>query len=348
MKILVSFFIVLSFFFPVSVGEAKKKRVVIIYNWSEYIPENVLKQFEKETGIRVIYSTYESNEAMFAKLKILEGKGYDIIVPSTYVISKLKNNNLLHPIDKSKLTNFANINPLLLGQSFDRKNEYSIPYMWGSTLLLVNKSKIDPTKITSWNDLKKKEFKGHVFLSDDLRDTMGIALRTLGFSPNTRDAKQIEQAAKWLEELMPSVRVFDITAQKQAFVSKEVLIGTVWSGDAFVAIEENSDLVPVYPKEGVSLWIDSFVIPKGAKNIDEAHEFINFLLRPEIAAQSVEEYFYSTPNIHAVQYLPPEIVKNSLINPPDKLIEKSAILDDVGDAIGIYEQSWEKIKVKNK
>ena len=323
-----------------------KERTVIVYNWSEYIPAQVLRQFQKETGIRVIYSTYESNEAMFAKLKIVKGVGYDVIVPSTYFVALLRENNLLQKIDTTKLSNFKNLNPALLNLPFDPNNEYTIPYMWGSDVLLMNSTRVDTKKITSWNDLLLPEFKRHIFLSDDLRDTFGIALMACGLSPNTRNLQEIEKAGTWLRELMPSVYIFDITAQKQVFITEEVRIGTAWNGDAFIAIQENPNLVAIYPKEGVPMWVDSFAIPIGAQNTDEAYEFINFMLRPEIAAQCVQEYSYSTPNQKALEYLPKEFVESPLINPPLDVIKKMKTLDSVGSAIKEYEHIWERLKVE--
>lgn len=323
-----------------------KERTVIVYNWSEYIPAQVLKQFQKETGIRVIYSTYESNEAMYAKLKIVKGVGYDVIIPSTYFVSLLKKDNLLQKIDKSKLSNFKYLNPALLNLPFDTNNEYTIPYMWGSDVLLMNSKVVDTSKISSWNDLLLPEFKRHVFLSDDLRDTFGIALMALGLSPNTRNLQEIEQAGMWLQKLMPSVYIFDVTAQKQVFITEEVRIGTAWNGDAFIAIQENPSLVAIYPKEGVPMWVDSFAIPIGANNVEEAYEFINFMLRPEIAVQCVQEYSYSTPNQKALEFLPKELAENPLINPPLDVIKKMKTLDDVGSAIKDYERIWEKLKVE--
>lgn len=323
-----------------------KSRTVVVYNWSEYIPIQVLKQFEKETGIRVVYSTYESNEAMFAKLKIVKGVGYDVVVPSTYFVSLLKENTLLQKIDIKKLSNFKNLNPSLLNLSFDKNNEYTIPYMWGSTVLLMNSKFVDTKKITSWNALLLPGFKRHIFLSDDLRDTFGVALMANGLSPNTTNKQEIEKAGAWLQRLMPSVYIFDITAQKQVFITEEVRIGTAWNGDAFIAIQENPSLVAIYPNEGVPMWMDSFAIPVGAKNVEEAYEFINFMLRPEIAAQCVEEYNYSTANIKAVEYLPKEIAQSPLINPATDIVKKMKTLDGVGLAIKEYERIWEKLKVE--
>lgn len=323
-----------------------KERTVVVYNWSEYIPAQVLKQFQKETGIRVIYSTYESNEAMFAKLKIVKGSGYDVIVPSTYFVSLLKENNLLRKIDIKKLSNFKHLNPALLNLAFDPKNEYTIPYMWGSTVLLMNSKFVNTKTITSWNDLLLPQFKRRVFLSDDLRDTFGIALMSLGLSPNTQNKAEIDKAGAWLERLMPSVYIFDVTAQKQVFISEEVYIGTAWNGDAFVSIQENPSLTAIYPKEGVPMWIDSFAIPVGAQNIEEAYEFINFMLRPEIAVQCVQEYNYSTPNKSAIKLLPKALMESPLINPPDDVVKKMKVLRNVGSAITEYENIWERLKVQ--
>ena len=327
----------------ISVASYTKERTVVIYNWSEYIPRNVIEDFQKETGIRVIYSTYESNEAMFAKLQIVQGKGYDVLVPSTYVVPLLQNNDLLQKIDTTKLPNLRHIDPYFL-TLHGINNTYTVPYMWGVTVLLYNKKAIQQP-LTSWNDLFIPQAKDKIFLSDDIRDTFGVALMAQGLSPNATQKSTIEMAAMWLKNLFPSVYIFDVTAQKQAFINEEVLMGTAWNGDAFISITENPNLHAIYPKEGSPMWLDSFAIPKNAKNTEEAYAFINFMLRPDIAARCVQEYFYSTPNKDAIALLPKTLQENALINPPRTAILKMKLITDVGNALQTYEKLWEQLKV---
>lgn len=327
-----------------SVATASDANVLHVFNWSEYIPQSVLDDFTEETGIKVVYTTYESNEAMFAKLKLLEGKGYDVVVPSAYFIDLMRADGLLAPIDKSKLTNYKHINPRVLGQPFDPNNDYSIPYMWGNAGLMVDGAVVDPATITSWNDLFRPEFEGAVILSDDLRDTFGIALKALGYSVNTTNPDEIKAAYEWLLKLKPSVRVFDVTATKQAFIAGEVKAGMSWNGDAFIAMNEYPDLAFIYPKDGVPLWLDTFVIPSGAEHKENAHLFIDFMLRPDVAAKCVEEYNYSTPNLAARDLLP-EVQRNSnAVFPSDEDLQNAEFTNYVGKAQELYEKYWEMLK----
>ncbi len=316
-----------------------------VYNWSEYIPQAVLDKFTEETGIKVIYTTYESNEAMYAKLKLLNGKGYDVVVPSTYFVALMQQNGLLATINKAKLPNMKYLDAFVLNQNFDPKNDYSIPYMWGVQGFMVNKKAVDPATITSWNDLMRDEFKGKLLLSDDLRDTFGAALKATGSSVNSTNESEIKAAFDWLVKLKPSVRIFDVTAAKQALISEEVMAGMIWNGDAYIAKGENPNLEFIYPKDGAPLWVDSFVIPAGAENKDGAHIFINYMLRPDIAALCVEEFNYSTPNKGVKPLLAKKFSKSNLIFPTAKDLTNSEFTQGIGDTQKTYEKYWEDLKI---
>ena len=324
---------------------SNEEKVINVYNWSEYIPQSVIDQFTKETGIKVVYTTYESNEAMYAKIKLLGGKGYDIIVPSTYFVDLMRTNGLLSQIDKSKLPNLKYLNITHIGKAFDMNDTYSIPYMWGVTGFMVNKKVLDPKTINSWHDLMRPEFKGKLLVSDDLRDTFGAALLATGSSVNSKNPEEIKKAFEWLQKLKPSVRIFDVTAAKQALISEEVAIGFIWNGDAYITKQENPNLEFIYPKEGSPLWLDSFVIPAHAANLDGAHAFINFILRPDIAAKCVEEYNYTTPNTGVQKHLSKELAESNLLFPHDADIAKSEFCKGLGETQKIYEGYWEDLKI---
>jgi len=320
------------------------RQTLVVYNWSEYIPQEVLTDFTKETGIRVSYATFESNEALFAKIKLQRGKGYDVIVPSSYFIDLLREAGLLDAIDKSKIPNLSNIDPRVMGKPFDPENTYSVPYMWGSAGLVVNKKHIDPATVTSWKDLLRPEYKGRVLLSDDLRDTLGIALKATGHSINSKSEAEIKEAAEFLQKLYPSVRVFDVAASKQTFVTEEVHIGMMWNGDSLVAAESNPDLTFIYPQDGAVLWLDSFAIPKHAANKEAAHIFINYMLRPDVAKRCVEAYMYSTPNLEAIKLLPADLRENRVLLPTEEDLKNSEFLNSVGNALPVYEKYWKELK----
>ena len=340
------FLVMAALFLLTAPARAEEEKVLNIYNWSEYIPQAVLDQFTAETGIKIVYSTYESNEAMYAKLKLLKGEGYDIVVPSTYFISQLKNDNLLQPIDKSKISNFNLLMPRLVNQPFDPNNEYTVPYMWGSTGLIINRKYVDPTMVKGWKDLLRPEFKGRVLISDDLRDGLGIGLKAKGYSINTRNENELKEAYEFLLQLKDSVRVFDITSTKQNFVNEEVYVGAIWNGDAYVAWEENENLKFIYPEEGAMIWIDSFAIPVKATHPENAHKFINFMLRPEVSAAVVEEFRYSPASQAVLDLLPAEMRDNRTIAPTDADLKNSEMTMELGDALQLYEKYWEKFKTE--
>ena len=314
------------------------------YNWSEYLPDEVIEQFEAETGIDVHYDTYDSNESMYAKVKLVEGGGYDLVVPSTYYVNRMRQEGLLLPIDQARLQNFDHLDPALLDKPYDPGNEYSVPYLWGSTGMMVNTDAIDAGKVQGWDDLWRDEFAGQILLTDDVREVFGMALRTLGHSGNTTDPEQIKAAYEKLRGLVAGVRVFNSESPKEPYLMGEVNVGMQWSGEAFVAQGENPALQYVYPEEGVILWMDSLVIPRGAKNVDAAHRMIDFLLRPDIAAKISGEIGYSTPNLAALENIPDEVRNNPVAYPPKEILEAGEFQLDVGDAIRVYEEYWERLK----
>ncbi|WP_319471774.1 extracellular solute-binding protein [uncultured Pseudodesulfovibrio sp.] len=254
-----------------------------LYIWSEYIPDEVVENFTKETGIKVHLSTYDSNEAMYAKIK-LAGDGYDLIVPSSDYVSLMRQQGLLLPLNKAKLANFANLSPKFLNKSFDPENTYSVPYMWGSTSITVNTGMLGNGAVNSITDLWKPEMNGRLLLPNEPRETFALALMKLGYSINETDPAHLEEAYQELRKLIPMVRVFDSDSPKQALLAGEVMVGVVWNGEAFIVNQENPEFAYIYPPEGLSLWVDSLCIPKGAKNLDEAHAFLNYLMRPDVAA----------------------------------------------------------------
>lgn len=318
-----------------------------VYNWSEYMPDSVLEDFTKETGIKVIMSTYDSNEAMYAKVRMVDAKGYDIIVPSTDYVARMRTEGLLLPLDKSRLTNLGNINPKLMNQSFDPDNTYSVPYMWGSTAIAVNTADPAAAAVTSFADLWKPEFKGRLLLPNDMRGVLGMGLKRLGYSLNETDPAKVNEACELLQPLMASVRVFDSDSPKQALLNNEVSVAVLWNGEAYIASGENEAIRYIYPSEGYSLWVDNLCIPKNAANVDNALTFINYLLRPEVAAVICQEMGYSTPNLAAQKILPEDVRGNHIVYPTDEEMARGEFETDLGSATKIYEKCWMKLKTEN-
>lgn len=322
----------------------KEKKEVTIFNWSEYIPQEVLNQFEKETGIKVNYSTYDSNEAMYAKIKVLKGSGYDVIVPSTYYVDKMSKEGLLQKLDHSKLKNFVELDPKLLNQPYDPNNTYTIPFMWGTTAIGVNAKYINPDNVSSWADLWNNAYKGKVMLQNDVREVFHVALRKLKFSGNTDNESEIKAAYEELVKLMPSVRLLNSDSPKVPFLNEEVHIGLMWGGEAFMANKENPNIVYIYPTEGAIIWADNFAIPSNAKNVDNAYQFIDFISRPEISAKISNELGYSSPILKSINYVDNETKESHIVYPTEDDLKNGEYQLDVGPAITIYEKYWEKLR----
>lgn len=317
---------------------------LVIYNWTEYLPKQVISQFTKETGIKVKYSTYDSNEAMYAKVKTLKGKGYDLVVPSTYYVDRMRREGLLQKIDKTRLSNLGNLNPRLLNQPYDPNNEYSIPYLWGTTGIAINTKVIEPQKVTAWADLWDPAYKNRLLLLNDMREVLAMGLKVLGYSVNSTDEKEIRAAYEKLTRILPNVRVFNAESPRTLYLSGEVPLGMDWNGDANMAHQENSNIQYIYPKEGVSMWLDSMVIPIGAEQVEAAHKFIDFVLRPEIAKIISTEVGYTSPNLAAIKLLPEKVRNNRIAYPTEADLKNAEFQVDVGEALSIYEKYWQQLK----
>lgn len=325
---------------PARAGE----RVLYFFNWSEYLPESVLEGFTAETGIRVVYTTYDGNEAMYAKVKLLDGAGYDLVVPSTYYVSRMRREGLLHELDHARLANLGNLDPRHLDQPFDPGNRYSVPYLWGTTGIAVNAAVVDTARVHAWSDLWNPVWAGRLLLLNDLRDVFTVSLHVLGFSGNSTDPEQVRLAYEQLLKLAPGVRIFNSDSPKVPYLSGEVDLGMIWNGEAYVAAQEDSAIVYVYPRDGAILWMDSLVIPRRAEHLAEAHAMIDYLLRPEVARAISEEVGYASPNRVAVAQMPPEVRHNRTVYPDPEQLVGAEYQVDIGEAIGLYNRYWELLK----
>ncbi|MCF8091941.1 MAG: spermidine/putrescine ABC transporter substrate-binding protein [Desulfotignum sp.] len=323
---------------------AAGSKTLYIYNWTEYMPDEVLSAFQEKTGIRVVYSTYDSNESMYAKVKLTRGKGYDLVFPSTYFVHKMRREGLLSPIDHDALSNFRHLDPVLLDKPYDPGNRFSIPYVWGSTALAYNSDQVAPENMTSWKDLWRPEFKNRLVMNDDVREVLGVGLIINGFSVNETDPDHIRTAYESIRSLMPNIRVFSGDSPKQPLLNLEAWAGMVWNGEAYMAAREFPAIRYAYPEEGAIFWVDSMVIPTGAENKEEAHAFIDFILEPENAVLVCEYIGYAPANRTAVNLMPDQLKNDPTIFPALKDVKKGGFQTDVGDAILVYERYWERLK----
>ena len=306
-----------------------------VYNWGDYIDPDLIKEFEKETGLKVIYQTFDSNEAMMTKIA-QGGTAYDITIPSEYAISKMKEENLLMPLDHEKLPNMKYIDEHFMNLSFDLGNEYSIPYFWGTVGIVYNPKMLGGKELTSWSDLWDPELRNQIFLVDGAREVIGMGLNTLHYSLNETDKNRLQEAKQKLSELIPNIKAIIGDEIKMLVANEEAAIGVVWSGEAADIMSENEDLDYVIPEEGSNLWFDNMVIPKSAKNVEGAYQFINFMLDPENAAQNAEYVGYSTPNAKALEYMPDEITQDKRFYPGPELTERLEVYDNLGKKMLAY------------
>lgn len=250
-----------------------------LYNWGEYIGENTISDFEKRYNVKVLTELFDSNEMMYTKLQA--GDKYDVLVPSDYMIERLIREDMLQPIDKSKITNIGNIADGVLNLEFDPDNTYSIPYFWGSVGLVYNKNNVDPAEIEEkgWDILKDTKYKGNIYMYDSERDSFMVALKALSFSMNTENDDEIQKAYEWLMEVNDTMEPSYVTDEViDSMINENKDIAVVYSGDAAYIISENPDMGYCMPSVGTNLWSDAMVIPKNAENPELANEFINYIL----------------------------------------------------------------------
>lgn len=323
-----------------------EKQVLNIFNWSEFLPQSVIEQFEKEYNVKVNYSTFSSNEEMLAKL--MGGNvPYDLVVTSDYAIEIMTKQKLIQPIDKNNVPNLANIDKNVLDLAFDPKNTYSLPYMWGGNNIVIDKTKITK-KITSFDDLWDSQFKNSMVILDDPRVMIGLALQKNRYSINTKNPKELQKAKEDLIKLMPNVKAFDSESPKTLLINGEASIGYVWGTEAYLAKLENPNLEVVLTKEGVIPQYDNFVIPKKAKNKKLAEEFINFIYKPEVSAQVSEEFPYANPNKAAYPLMDKDKLNDIAVYPPREAVEGNELIQDVGETTKLYDDIWTEIKNSKK
>lgn len=320
--------------------------ILNIYTWAEEIPRPIIEQFEKETGISVNYSTYDSNEMMYAKIRASKHALYDLVEPSSYYIDRMRHQNMLEKLDKTKLPNFKYLDPEFLQQAYDPESSYSVPFVWGITGIFLNKDYFPGNSFSKWSDLADKKYINQLMFLDDAREVFSMALRMLGYSINDRDPEHIKQAYLQLKALTPNIRLFNSDAVASILIDEDATAGMAWNGDLFKASQENTKLQFVYPQDGFEIWVDNFALLKNAPHADNAYQFLNFLMRPEIAKAVSLTIKYSTANLKARESMPAEIKNNPILYPSQEILRRGEFETDIGDqAFTLYEKYWEQLKM---
>jgi spermidine/putrescine transport system substrate-binding protein len=324
-------------------GGGPEEKQLNLYNWTGYVAKSTIPSFEKETGIKVTQDYYTSNEELLAKLQA-GGTGYDVIVPSDYMVEVMIKSDILLPLDKSKIPNFKNIGENYKGLSYDPDNEYSVPYQWGTTGILYNKEEIG--EVDTWDAMWNPEFRGKIGMLNDVRETMGAALYRLGYSVNTTDPDQLDEAEAELKKQKPLLRgYFDsYSGSRPLVLNGDLLLGHTFSGDAYDALSRNADLDYVVPKLGATRWTDNMAIPKGAQHPDNAHKFINHILDAKVGAALDNYLYYNTPNEAALPMIDDALKKLPYYTLTPEVEDRLQIIQDLGEVTRDYERRFTEVK----
>ncbi|MDY2629605.1 MAG: ABC transporter substrate-binding protein [Lachnospiraceae bacterium] len=304
--------------------------VVKVYNWGEYIDEEVIDMFEKETGIEVIYDMFETNEEMYPIIEA-GGVSYDAVCPSDYMIEKMIANNLLQEINFDNIPNMEYISEAIMegSKDFDPENKYSVPYTYGTLGIVYNTTMVDEP-VTSWDILWSDKYKGEILMYNSVRDAFVAPLRLMGEDINTTDDAVLRKAADMLIEQKPLVQSYVMDQIKDLMISGSAAMAMCYSGEVLAMQEENPDLAYAVPEEGSNFFIDSWVIPANAENKENAEAWINFLNKPEIALKNFEYITYSTPNTGAQELIDEELLSNPAVFPDDEILKKCSVFRSLG------------------
>lgn len=323
---------------------------ISFYNWSDYIDPEILTMFEEECGVEVIYDTFSSNEDLLAKLQA-GATGYDLIVPSDYMVTIMLQLGLLKELDHANIPNLENLAERFRNTPYDPGNQYSVPYQWGTAGIGYDADAVEvpPTSLADLFDPEQAQrFAGQMSLLNDARETIGAALKYLGYSVNSTDEAELEEAKQVLLGIKEYVLTFDNDTYADLMVSGEIVMGHGWNGEFYQAIFENEDrnLVFAVPEEGLTIFTDNLAIPASAPNPYTAEVLINYLLDAEIGGMITNFTYFASPNAAAEAYILPEILEDPGIYPPAEVVDKMEFIRDVGEATQLYERIWTEIKAQ--
>lgn len=315
---------------------------LFFYNWSDYIAEDTIPNFTDEFGVKVVYDNYSSNDTLLAKLQS-GATGYDIIVPTDYMITTMLGLDLLQEIDLANVPNVANLYPRFREAPFDPGNKYSVPWQWGTTGIGYNSEKVPDFK-PSWDMLWDEKYKGKITMMNEIRDVFAVALFRLGYSPNTRDPKEIEEAKQMLVEQKSLLKHYTSDTYIDELASEDSWLSHGYSGDVFQAQLENEAVLYAVPEEGAFTWVDSMCIPKAAPHKYTAEVFMNYIHRPEVAAAITNYVYYASPNEKAEEFILPEILEDPQIYPPQEVMDKLTFTEELGADTELYNTAYQELR----
>lgn len=320
------------------------QETVNVYVWGGEIPKTIIKRFERETGIKVSFSTYDSNEILYAKLKAGGQNMYDVILPSAYFVERMRNQGMLEPINPTALTNKNNLAPAFRNNPYDPQNQYSIPLIWGITGLFYHRERHQP--LTRWSQLWDRRYHHQLLLLDDAREVFSMALMSLDYSPNDENPEHIKQAFLHLKKLIPNIKLFATDSIQSTIIDEDATVGMAWNGDVFKAQSENERIAFSFPKKGFVIWVDCLAIPKNPPHPKAAQAFINYMLRPDVAREIALQEGHALTNQAARKTLPINIRNSPLLYPPEKVLAQGHFQRDVSDAVlQLYGDYWQQLKL---
>lgn len=335
--------IILILFLITGCTEQSDKETINVLNWSSYIPDEIIRDFEKEYNINVNYSTYSSNEELLAKVNSVKQGTYDLIFPSDYMITIMKNRNMIEKIDKNKISNYKLIDKKYLKLDFDPNNEYSIPFLSTNVVIAKNNSLV-PYKLESYNDLLDDKYKDSIVVLDDTRVVIGMALMANGYSMNSTNKKELDEAQKWLLKLKPNIKAYDSDSPKSFLITKEASIGVMWSAEAILAKVNDSNIEIIIPKDGYNTSLDNFAIVKGTTKQQSIYKFINYILEPEVMDKIVESYPYTSVNKITDEHQEKNPNYGKEYKRMSLSFDKGTRVKNLGEFIEYYDKVWANIK----
>ncbi len=329
-------------FVGVFLGCQKSKPTLHVYNWADYLAPQLIARFEEQYQCKIVIDTFDSNEAMYAKLKA-GATGYDVLFPSSYMVALLKRENLIQPLDHALIPNLSNIDSTYLNIVYDPKMEYSVPYAVSITGVAYLRNRV-PNVRFSWDVFARKDLKGRMTMLDDMRETIGAALKFLGYSLNTLNEQELQKARNVVLEWKRNLAKFENEQYKTGIASEEFFVVHGYSGDIFQIMAENPNVDFFVPEEGTSLAMDEMVITRTSKQVQLAHAFINFLLDPHNAAENIAVINYLCPNRAAYPLLDESLRRHPVLFPPKNVLARCEVIEDLGENNVKYTKIWDEIK----
>ena len=323
---------------------AQEEKTLNVFSWATYIDDGTMAKFTEQTGIKVNYTTFATNEEMLLKMA-MSGNEYDVILASDYAVNTLRKQDKLLKLDKELLPNYKNLDPAFLGQYYDENNEFTVPYTAGTPLIVYNPDLVE-FEITGYEDLWNPALRDSIVVIDDARNIIGITLKTLGYSFNTTDEAKLAEAKEKLMGLRPNIRAFNYDTPHNDLISGEVSVGYMFTPFVLLAMDANPNLKVVYPREGMGFGIDALVIPVDAPHPPNAHALLNFLLDSEVAGNTAGMQYYLSPVATAYEFIPEYLRDNPAIRIPADILGETEFIMDVGEAESRFQEIWAEFKLQ--